>query len=133
ALSLRPAVAVGLISYSLYLWHWPLLALARYHFDRPLRFTELALIMSASLLAAIATYHYVEQPARHVSFRLAPHLVGAGALALGAIALVAHQIDKSRGWTFNLDPEIRRLDRRSRTKNKYPNSCRGRTPLARNE
>src|SRR5262249_38879271 len=70
-LSLRPAVAVGLISYSLYLWHWPLLALARYHLDRPLRWTELSAIVGASLLAAIATYRYVELPARHARLPLA--------------------------------------------------------------
>jgi peptidoglycan/LPS O-acetylase OafA/YrhL len=132
-LSLRPAVAVGLISYSLYLWHWPLLALARYHFDRPLRWTELVSILSASLLAAIVTYRYVEQPARHLRFHLAPRLVGAGVLSLGAIALVGHQIDKSRGWTFNLDPEIRRLDRISRTKNNYRNSCSGAKTLSRTD
>jgi peptidoglycan/LPS O-acetylase OafA/YrhL len=132
-LSVRPAVAVGLISYSLYLWHWPLLALARYHLDRPLRWTELAAIVGASLLAAIATYRYVEQPARHVRLPLAPRLVAAGALSLGAVALVGHQIDKSRGWTFNLDPEIRRLDRISRTKNNYRNSCSGARTLSRTD
>jgi len=130
-LSLRPAVAVGLVSYSLYLWHWPLLALARYHFDRPLRWIELAAIVGASLLAAIATYRYVELPARHLRFHLAPRLVAAGALSLGAVALVGHQIDKSRGWTFNLDPEIRRLDRISRTKNNYRNRCSGAQTLSR--
>ena len=132
-LSLRPAVAVGLISYSLYLWHWPLLALARYHFDRPLRWTELAAVVGASLLAAIATYRYVEQPARHARFHLAPRLVAAGVLSLGAVALIGHQIDKSRGWTFNLDPEIRRLDRISRTKNNYRNSCSGAQTLLRTD
>jgi peptidoglycan/LPS O-acetylase OafA/YrhL len=133
ALSLRPAVAVGLISYSLYLWHWPLLALARYHVDRPLRWTELALIVGASVLAAIATYRYVEQPARHLRLHLAPRLAGAGVLALGAVALIGHQIDKSRGWTFNLNPEIRRLDRISRTKNNYRNSCSGAQTLLRTD
>jgi peptidoglycan/LPS O-acetylase OafA/YrhL len=132
-LSLRPAVAVGLISYSLYLWHWPLLALARYHFDRPLRWTELAVVLGASLLAAVATYRYVEQPARHLKFPFAPRVVGAGVLSLGAVALVGHQIDKSRGWTFNLDPEIRRLDRISRTKNNYRNSCSGAKTLSRTD
>jgi hypothetical protein len=132
-LSVRPAVAVGLISYSLYLWHWPLLALARYHLDRPLRWPELALIVGVSLLAAIATYRYVEQPARHVRLPLAPRLVAAGVLSLGAVALVGHQIDKSRGWTFNLDPEIRRLDRISRTKNNYRNSCSGARTLSRTD
>jgi len=132
-LSLRPAVAVGLVSYSLYLWHWPLLALARYHFDRPLRWTELAAIVGASLLAAIATYRYVELPARHLRFHLGPRLVAAGALSLGAVALVGHQIDKSRGWTFNLDPEIRRLDRISRTKNNYRNRCSGAQTLSRTD
>ncbi len=132
-LSLRPAVAVGLISYSLYLWHWPLLALARYHVDRPLRWTELGAILGASLLAAIATYRYVEQPARHARLPLAPRVLAAGALALGAVALIGHQIDKSRGWTFNLDPEIRRLDRISRTKNNYRNSCSGAQTLSRTD
>jgi peptidoglycan/LPS O-acetylase OafA/YrhL len=132
-LSVRPAVAIGLISYSLYLWHWPLLALARYHLDRPLRWTELTAIVGASLLAAIATYRYVEQPARHLRLPLASRLVAAGALSLGAVALIGHQIDKSRGWTFNLDPEIRRLDRISRTKNKYRNSCSGVRTLARTD
>lgn len=63
-LSARPLVVVGLWSYSLYLWHWPLLAL-----DEALRFApsppawRVLLCLLAVLLAA-ATYRFVEQPVR---------------------------------------------------------------------
>jgi peptidoglycan/LPS O-acetylase OafA/YrhL len=124
-LSLRLPVAIGLVSYSLYLWHWPLLALARYHYDRPLQWAEVAGLLGASLLLAVLTYRYVETPARHLSINLAPRVVGAGVLSLAAIALAGHQINKSRGWTFSLDPEIRQLDRTSRERNPYRNNCSG--------
>jgi len=121
-LSLRPAVAVGLISYSLYLWHWPLLALARYRFDRPLRWTELAAIVGASLLAAIAAYRYVEQPARNITSARTPQILAAGLLSLGLFAFIGNA---SRGWTFNLDPEIERLDAAIKSENPLRRSCSG--------
>jgi len=124
-LSIKPAVAIGLVSYSLYLWHWPILAFARYNLDRPLRWSELIILLAVSLLAAAATYRYVEQPARRISFVHVPLVVGAGVLSLAAIALIGQQIDKSRGWTFNLDPEIRRLDMISRSENVYRGACSG--------
>ena len=64
-LQLRPVVYVGLISYSLYLWHWPLIVLAQYatgmEQPEPL---QLVLVMVASLLLASASYHFIEQPMR---------------------------------------------------------------------
>ena len=133
-LSTGPAVAVGLISYSLYLWHWPILSFARYHLDRPLQWSELTCLLAVSLLAAFATYRYVEQPARRLSMPRAPYVIGSGVLALAAIALVGQQIDKSRGgWTFNLDPEIRRLDATARSENIYRRACSGPKNIARSD
>ena len=61
----RPAVYVGLMSYSLYLWHWPLIVLTRYGAGmEPLEPLQIALLMAASLLLASASYHFVEQPWR---------------------------------------------------------------------
>jgi peptidoglycan/LPS O-acetylase OafA/YrhL len=61
----RPLVLVGLLSYSWYLWHWPLLALVRAYsleaFD-PVRDLGVA---GASLLVAYASYRLVENPIRY--------------------------------------------------------------------
>ncbi|WP_045835398.1 acyltransferase family protein [Hyphomicrobium sp. 99] len=63
-LSYRPAIFVGLISYSLYLWHWPLLALASYRLERPLNAGEASVIVLISVIAAAASWRWVERPFR---------------------------------------------------------------------
>lgn len=60
-----PLVGVGLISYSLYLWHWPLLAIYRANsIVQGSTLMRLSLCALAMILA-IASYRYVEQPLRH--------------------------------------------------------------------
>ncbi len=61
---MRPLVFVGLISYSLYLWHWPLVAFARYMMFRPFNGYESAGIILASLTISTLTWKYIEQPFR---------------------------------------------------------------------
>ncbi|PKN12239.1 MAG: hypothetical protein CVU69_08595 [Deltaproteobacteria bacterium HGW-Deltaproteobacteria-4] len=64
-LSLKPCVAVGLISYSLYLWHWPALVFAKYlTADEKLGLSTATLMLLLSVAGAILTYLFVEQPFR---------------------------------------------------------------------
>jgi peptidoglycan/LPS O-acetylase OafA/YrhL len=63
-LSWRPLVFVGLISYSLYLWHWPMLAFARYWAVAPLPWHLRGLLMLAALGLAVLSWRYVECPLR---------------------------------------------------------------------
>ena len=63
-LSTKPLVFMGKISYSLYLWHWPLLALARYQAGRELTVLETSIVLLASLIIAVASWRYVETPFR---------------------------------------------------------------------
>lgn len=69
-LALRPMVFVGLISYSLYLWHWPLIALWSYALERPLDAAEAAAVAAASFVLAVLSWRFVERPFRQ---RHEPH------------------------------------------------------------
>ena len=68
ALSHRAVVFVGKISYSLYLWHWPLLAFAHYALGRELSNTVLAAAALLIVLLSLASYHLIEQPLRHLQW-----------------------------------------------------------------
>ena len=61
-------VYVGLISYPLYLWHWPVLVLGRLAGINEIVFGKLALVILAAVLAMM-TYHWIEVPIRKSSKR----------------------------------------------------------------
>ncbi|WP_433048713.1 acyltransferase family protein [Dactylosporangium sp. CS-033363] len=86
-LSLRPVRAVGAVSYSLYLWHWPLLIAAEARFGAlgPLAGV---LVVLAAAGPAIVTYKWIENPARR-SKALTRHPVRALQLGAAATALPA--------------------------------------------
>jgi peptidoglycan/LPS O-acetylase OafA/YrhL len=60
----RPLVFIGLISYSLYLWHWPLVAFTKYLLFRPFNGVDSAAIILASVLIASFSWKFIEQPFR---------------------------------------------------------------------
>ena len=62
-LSLRPVVFVGLISYSLYLWHWPVLAYTRYLMI-DLTWVNKILAVAISFVLAALSWRLIEQPIR---------------------------------------------------------------------
>ena len=92
-------VGIGLISYSLYLWHQPLLAFAKYRsLGAPPPWVMLALC-AASLPLAWATWRYVETPFRKGGQVSVRSLAGAGAavaVLLGAVGLAGHQTNGFR-------------------------------------
>lgn len=86
-LTVRPMLFTGLISYSLYLWHWPLLALSRYVHVDPLLWHQRLGLLALSVLLAWAGWRWVEQPLRHGANRT--RLVIGGFLATAAIVVAA--------------------------------------------
>lgn len=63
-LSTGPLVFVGKISYSLYLWHWPLLALLRYQVSRDLTVPEVVAVLTTSFIFSVFSWRYIETPFR---------------------------------------------------------------------
>ena len=63
-LSVRPLVFIGLISYSLYLWHWPMLVFSRYFAAGDLTGLETAVVIGLALLAAVISFECIEKPFR---------------------------------------------------------------------
>ncbi|MES2625610.1 MAG: acyltransferase family protein [Pseudomonadota bacterium] len=62
-------VSIGLISYPLYLWHWPLLSYMRIVEGAELSFTIRLFIVALSITLAWMTYAFLEKPLRSVKYR----------------------------------------------------------------
>ena len=92
-LASRALVWLGLISYPLYLWHWPLLSFATLAAGNPSPGLRVALI-AASIVAAGLTYHVVERPVRFTWRGPVPIAVLCGAMVvLGVMGYVTYAAD----------------------------------------
>ena len=88
ALSLAPVAYVGRISYSLYLWHWPVYVLARWTSGLESAAPRVVAITLTFALAALS-YRLVEQPVRRSArLRRMPRIAVVG-LGLGALVASA--------------------------------------------
>lgn len=60
----RALVFVGLVSYSLYLWHWPVIVFFRSYFQTAPNLLEKSLLVGASVCLAMVSWKYIERPFR---------------------------------------------------------------------
>jgi peptidoglycan/LPS O-acetylase OafA/YrhL len=105
-LSLPPVRGLGLVSYSLYLVHWPLIVFATYVLMRPLAGAEIAALLAVALLLAILSWRYVELPFRRPGgVALRPFAWGAAGVA-AALLLAAGAMDLFRGFPTRFAPEV---------------------------
>lgn len=100
-LSLPPLVWFGLLSYSLYLWHWPFVAFAKY-MGVDFHWWVQLLLFTVSLLMAFVSYRWVELPLRHhrsgsklftggnaLSLYFAPGLIFVGLFSLAHFKVIS--------------------------------------------
>jgi len=108
-LSLKPLVFIGVLSYSLYLWHWPFLALLRYQTiaETPV---ILSLIYAAIFCMAYLSWRYIEKPARclsRMSFRYTLTILLL--LPIGIIHIADSMIKKNLGLPQRFNQELVRV------------------------
>lgn len=64
-LAFRPVVLTGLVSYSLYLWHWPVIVFGQYYLVRPFNVQESLIALAAMVVLAIFSWRFIERPFRN--------------------------------------------------------------------
>ena len=90
ALRWRPLIGTGLISFSLYLWHWPLIVLAHYAMPmQTLTWPIQVALLGMSYALAYGSWRWIENPCRkaHVSTGVAFALGGGAMAALAGVGL----------------------------------------------
>jgi peptidoglycan/LPS O-acetylase OafA/YrhL len=106
-LSSRPMVRIGLISYPLYLWHWPLFVFLAIIKFAPLTLLERGLIVGLSFVLAWLTYRFVEIPFRFG--RPSPLKIAGLCAAMVLVAAAGGVVVEGRGFDFRLPAEIRAM------------------------
>ena len=123
-LSARAVVFVGLISYSLYLWHWPIMSFVRYTGFIP--FTPLvgAGCIAASFVLAVLSWKFVETPFRRKIFLPSTrqaYIAAFSALALFGVSGLA--IHFTNGVPARLDPQVVRYAAGIEDTNPHRDEC----------
>ncbi|NWA04246.1 acyltransferase family protein [Pseudomonas gingeri] len=105
-LSNRWLVGVGLISYSWYLWHWPVLVFGKYASVYGLDAWELAGLFILSLVLSYGSWRFVEMPFRERRLLAARRqiLVAAGMAIIG-LGLVGKSLGWAQGIPWRLSPQ----------------------------
>jgi peptidoglycan/LPS O-acetylase OafA/YrhL len=107
-LSLRPLVFIGLVSYSWYLWHWPLLSFARNVAPAGIPVQTGVCIAAISFGLAVLSYKFIEQPFRRSTIPTIPLLkryaLGSLIVALPAVVIfVTHWVPNGSGFVQKID------------------------------
>lgn len=106
----RPLVFVGLISYSLYLWHRPLFVLVAYYHIEPLGPASIVMLLGVLGLLAAASWRFIEQPIRKRALLQTPRaLLASAAAGSGVILLAGTVLWNSHGFPQRFAPELRAL------------------------
>ncbi|HEV8391445.1 MAG TPA: acyltransferase family protein [Dongiaceae bacterium] len=109
-LSRRPIVFIGLISYSLYLWHWPIIVFSEYYLVQKLTGWGTVCAVVISIVIAALSWRYVERPFRVKGLIPRRRIFQGAAAAMAGMAVVSLAGIASNGWASRFPDEVLRLE-----------------------
>jgi peptidoglycan/LPS O-acetylase OafA/YrhL len=104
-LGAKPMAAIGLVSYSWYLWHWPVLYFYRL-FATPAGIVPIAALILGTLGCGYLSWRFVERPFRQRTVGRGQVLIRYAGL-IGVIAAAGFLFYKTNGWIGRLPAEAR--------------------------
>lgn len=129
-LGTRILVFIGLISYSLYLWHWPTIVFARYYEIEALSVQQVLALLLAVCVVSTLSWKYIERPFRKknsiVSGKVLFVVSGASMIVLGITGSV---IAVSHGWPERFSHGVQTVAAGAYDTNPDSERCRDKLPV----
>ncbi|WP_417515006.1 acyltransferase family protein [Marinobacter sp.] len=109
-LSWRPLVLIGKMSYSLYLWHWPILLYARFYFGDELSFVQLLLCWTITVVLSYGSWQWIESRLRGHRWLAGKWRSYIGAVVMSApVAVIAGMVMLNDGYHKRLPERAQHL------------------------
>ncbi|MBA2126738.1 acyltransferase [Hyphomicrobium methylovorum] len=107
-LSARGPVFIGLISYSLYLWHWPLIVFAKLLLSRAITPLDQISLAAVSIALAFLTWRFVETPFRRRGTASTSQwgTFAAGGVGIGALVACGAFVALTKGLPGRFSPDV---------------------------
>ncbi len=125
--SAKPLLAIGVCSYSLYLWHWPLIAFTRSITDQALTGLDITLIVFACFALGALSYKYVERPFVKLKAR-SSRVIGVSLCVILCGVLVTNVVkrydDHPARSSYLFDPEeVSSIDTKALCAGEFKGTC----------
>ena len=119
-------VWVGLISYSLYLVHWPIIVFANQQFAIPLSAAGVVSVIILSFILGATQYYFVELPFRSKRILPGTRIAGFATATMALLIATACHAAFHQGWIWRYPEDIRKLMDRTHFEEDvapYPRYC----------
>jgi peptidoglycan/LPS O-acetylase OafA/YrhL len=127
-LSRKPIVFVGLISYSLYLWHWPILVFLKYIYSNDLPWIGTACGLLLALAFSVLSWRFVEVPFRDRRRLSRRTIFVTAAASMVLITAVSTTVVRLKGLPQRFDPQTLQIVGAADDSSEETRECLNRSP-----